>query len=100
MKIPLPKMMRHYREREWQKHLSPPAARIGIGVWAFFAKRPPLYHFVAAIAAQVLGLLGRRQGSFYNLPLAGAWTATREMPAPQGRTFQELWHEKLKKKAA
>lgn len=100
MKIPLPKMMRHYREREWQKHLSPPAARIGIGVWAFFAKRPPLYHFVAAIAAQVLGLLGRRQGSFYNLPLAGAWTATREMPAPQGRTFQELWHEKMKKKAA
>jgi L-lactate dehydrogenase complex protein LldF len=100
MKIPLPKMMRHYREREWQKHLSPPAARIGLGVWAFFAKRPPLYHFVAAIAAQVLGLLGRRQGSFYNLPLAGAWTATREMPAPQGRTFQELWHEKIKKQAA
>jgi L-lactate dehydrogenase complex protein LldF len=100
MKIPLPKMMRHYREREWQKHLSPPAARIGLGLWAFFAKRPPLYHFMTAIAAQVLGLLGRRQGSFYNLPLAGAWTATREMPAPQGRTFQELWHEKMKKKVA
>jgi L-lactate dehydrogenase complex protein LldF len=100
MKIPLPKMMRHYREREWQKHLSPPEARIGLGLWAFFAKRPPLYHFMTAIAAQVLGLLGRRQGSFYNLPLAGAWTATREMPAPQGRTFQELWHEKMKKKVA
>jgi L-lactate dehydrogenase complex protein LldF len=48
----------------------------------------------------MLGLLGRRQGSFYNLPLAGGWTATREMPAPEGRTFQELWREKTGKKAA
>jgi L-lactate dehydrogenase complex protein LldF len=99
MKIPLPKMMRHYREREWQRKLSPPAARFGLKLWAFLALRPPLYHFFYAIAAQVLGLLGRRQGSFYNLPLAGAWTATRDMPAPQGRSFQELWHEREKKKA-
>jgi len=100
MKIPLPKMMRHYREREWQRRLSPPAARFGLKLWAFFALRPPLYHFLYAIAAQVLGLLGKRHGSFFNLPLAGAWTSTRDMPAPQGRSFQELWHEKQKKKAA
>ena len=92
MKIPLPKMMRHYREREWDRKLSPLAARFGLGAWAFLAKRPPLYHFLFAVAAQVLGRLGRRHGSFYNLPLAGGWTATRDMPAPQGRTFQELWH--------
>jgi L-lactate dehydrogenase complex protein LldF len=100
MKIPLPKMMRHYREREWQKRLSPPAQRFGLKLWAFLALRPPLYHFLYAIAAQVLGLLGKRHGSFFNLPLAGAWTSTRDMPAPQGRSFQELWHERQKKKAA
>ena len=65
-----------------------------------FRSRPPLYHFLYAIAAQVLGLLGKRHGSFFNLPLAGAWTSTRDMPAPQGRSFQELWHERQKKKAA
>jgi L-lactate dehydrogenase complex protein LldF len=91
MKIPLPKMMRHYREREWQKKLSPPAARFGLGLWAFLARRPALYHAVAGFVARVLGGLGRRSGSFYNLPLAGGWTDTRDMPAPQGRTFQELW---------
>jgi L-lactate dehydrogenase complex protein LldF len=100
MKIPLPKMMRHYREREWQKRLAPATQRFGLKLWAFLALRPPLYHFLYAIAAQVLGLLGKRTGSFYNLPLAGAWTATRDMPAPQGRSFQEQWHQRQKKKAA
>jgi L-lactate dehydrogenase complex protein LldF len=41
-----------------------------------------------------LGWLGRRHGSFFNLPLASGWTATREFPAPQGRTFQDLWRER------
>ncbi len=100
MKIPLPKLMRHYREREWQRKLSPPVARLGLKLWAFLALRPPLYHFVYAIAAQVLGLLGRRAGSFYNLPFAGGWTATRDLPAPQGRSFQEMWHAQKKRKAA
>jgi L-lactate dehydrogenase complex protein LldF len=94
MKIPLPKMMRHYREREWDRGLTPRPARLGLGLWAFLALRPPLYHFAYAMAAKLLGLLGRRRGSFYNLPLAGGWTATRDMPAPQGRSFQELWQQK------
>jgi L-lactate dehydrogenase complex protein LldF len=101
VKIPLPNLMRHYREREWQKKLTPAAARYGLGVWAFLARRPWLYHFATGIAAQVLGLLGKRTGgSFYNLPLAGNWTSTRDMPAPEGKTFQELWHERQKKNAA
>ncbi|HJS32449.1 MAG TPA: lactate utilization protein B, partial [Alphaproteobacteria bacterium] len=94
MRIPLPKLMRRYRELDYERKLAPRAMRWGIGVWAFFAKRPPLYHFFAAVAAQVLGLLGRRHGSFYNLPLASGWTATREFPAPEGRTFQELWYKR------
>jgi L-lactate dehydrogenase complex protein LldF len=94
MKIPLPKMMRDYREREWANRLSPPAARLGLGLWAFLAKRPVLYHLAAGLMARGLGWLGRRRGSFYNLPLAGGWTGTREMPAPQGWTFQEMWHSR------
>jgi len=100
MRIPLPKMMRHYREREWQKKLSPPAARIGLGIWAFLARHPLLYHWAAGLMARTLGLLGRRHGSFHNLPLAGGWTATRDMPAPQGKTFQEMWSERHARRAA
>ena len=100
MRIPLPKMMRHYREQEFERKLSSPRVRAALAVWAYLAKRPPLYHFLASTAASFLGALGRRQGSFYNLPLAGGWTATREMPAPQGKTFQEMWYERQKKRGA
>jgi L-lactate dehydrogenase complex protein LldF len=94
MHIPLPKLMRHWREREYERKLSPRTMRAGLKLWAFFAKRPALYHALAGFAAKLLAALGRRHGSFYNLPLAGGWTATREMPAPQGKTFREQWRER------
>ena len=94
MKIPLPKMMRHYREREWRRELGPRAMRWGIGAWAFVAKRPALYAALTGIAMRALGFIGRRHGSFFNLPLAGGWTRTRELPAPEGRTFRALWAAK------
>ncbi len=94
MRIPLPKMMRHWREREFERHLSPTAVRAGLALWAFFAMRPGLYHFVNGIIAPVLAALGRRKGRFRRLPLAGGWTGCRDMPAPQGRSFQQLWAER------
>ena len=96
MHIPLPKMMRHWREREFERHLSPLPLRAGLVFWAFFARRPALYHFFAGLKTRVLGLLGRRRGRFRRLPLAGGWTAHRDLPAPQGPTFQQLWARKRK----
>jgi len=91
MHIPLPKMMRHWREREFERHLSPAAVRFGLGAWAFFAKRPRLYRIVAGVGAWLLRRLGGRKGRIERLPLAGGWTAWRDLPAPQGRTFQQQW---------
>ena len=50
VKIPLPKIMRHWREREFERHLTPATLRAGLGLWAFFAKRPALYRFATALA--------------------------------------------------
>jgi len=94
MRIPLPKMMRHWREREFERHLSPPAARWALRLWAFAAKRPALYRLGASIAARLLKLRGGQSGRIASLPLAGGWTAHRDMPAPEGRTFQQLWAER------
>jgi L-lactate dehydrogenase complex protein LldF len=91
MRIPLPKMMRHWREREFERHLSPATVRWGLGLWAFFARRPSLYRLATGIAMPFLGLLGRGKGRFRSLPLAGGWTRHRDMLAPQGRTFQQQW---------
>jgi L-lactate dehydrogenase complex protein LldF len=87
MKIPLPAMMRHWREREFERHLSPAAARWGLGAWAWFAKRRWAYRLASRAGALTLGWLGRKRGRFSSLPLAGGWTGGRDMPAPEGETF-------------
>jgi L-lactate dehydrogenase complex protein LldF len=87
MKIPLPNMMRHWREREVERHLSPPVARAALGAWAWFARRPALYRQLTRLVAAVLGRAGRASGRFASLPLAGGWTAGRDLPAPEGDTF-------------
>lgn len=87
MKIPLPSMMRHWREREFERHLNPAATRRGLSVWRWFARRPRAYRLATRLAAGMLGLLGRRTGRFTRLPLAQGWTAGRDLPAPEGETF-------------
>jgi L-lactate dehydrogenase complex protein LldF len=92
VRIPLPKLMRHWREREFEKHLTPSAARFGLKIWASLARRPALYRVVAGLAARSLRLIGGKSGRIRHLPLASGWTAWRDMPAPQGKTFQQQWH--------
>jgi len=43
------------------------------------------------MAATALAATGRRSGAFRSLPLAGGWTLTRDLPAPEGGTFQAQW---------
>ncbi len=94
VRIPLPKMMRHWREREFARGLSPAPQRFGLGAWAFFAARPALYRFATGLAARALHLAGRRKGRFASAPLAGGWTRYRDLAAPQGATFQSRWRAK------
>jgi len=94
VRIPLPKLMRFWREREFERHLSPTVVRGGLTFWAFFARRPRLYGLMTHLAARALALLGRARGRFAWLPLAGAWTRDRDFPAPEGATFQALWRSR------
>ena len=94
MKIPLPAMMRHWREREFAQQLSPKTQRWGLRAWAFVALRPALYRAVSALAARTLGAMAKGRGRFRALPLAGGWTDKRDLPAPEGRSFMSLWAER------
>ncbi|MBV8425353.1 MAG: iron-sulfur cluster-binding protein [Candidatus Eremiobacteraeota bacterium] len=93
MKIPLPNIFRVWREQTFESGLSPQAQRTSIALWAWLAKRPALYRRVMRAAASMLGMLGRRRGRFSSLPFAGGWTYGRDMPAPQGKTFKDMWRE-------
>ncbi len=87
VKIPLPKMMRHWREREFERHLTPATMRRNLGLWAWFARRPAVYRLATRAAAAMLGRMGGRRGRFVSLPMAGGWTGGRDLPAPEGETF-------------
>ena len=92
VRIPLPKLMRHWREREFERHLTPKAVRQGLALWSFFARRPKLYRRLTGLANRALSLFGRAQGRYDALPLAGGWTRFRDFPAPQaGGTFHAQW---------
>jgi len=91
MRIPLPKMMRRWREREFERHLTPAVVRTSLGAWAFLARRPRLYNLAMRPAIWAMAKLGARKGRFSFLPLAGGWTKYRDLAAPEGETFQAKW---------
>lgn len=92
MRIPLPDLMRRWREIAHREKLNKAATRRGLAIWAWAAKRPKLYRAGARFAVAALRLLGRRKGRFQSLPLTGGWTAMRDLPAPEGGTFVDRWH--------
>ena len=69
VRIPLPKLMRHWREREFERHLSPATVRTGLAAWGFLATRPRLY----AVAMSLFVFGARADGKTLRpLPLAAA----------------------------
>ncbi|HDZ72749.1 MAG TPA: iron-sulfur cluster-binding protein [Aurantimonas coralicida] len=94
MRIPLPKMMRHWREKEFESHLQPTTQRAGLGAWAFLARRPKLYRAAVSVAMPMLKVLGGKKRRFTSLPLAGGWTKWRDLPAPEGRTFMQEYAQR------
>jgi L-lactate dehydrogenase complex protein LldF len=44
-----------------------------------------------ALGARVLSLAGGADRRIRRLPFGGGWTDGRDFPAPEGRTFRELY---------
>jgi L-lactate dehydrogenase complex protein LldF len=93
MAIPLPALMRKWRERDFDRGNPPMRQRLALKAWAYLAKRPRLYHALSGVAMPVLARLAGGDGRFRHLPLAGAWTGTRDLPAPEGETFQARYRK-------
>ncbi|MBI5937393.1 MAG: iron-sulfur cluster-binding protein [Betaproteobacteria bacterium] len=94
MSIPLPKMLREHRRREFVQGLTPPRGRWALAAWAYGARRPWLYRKLGRWMVAMLKLMSGGRGRFRSLPFAGAWTAARDLPAPQGGTFMDQWQRR------
>jgi len=91
MRIPLPKMMRHWRERAYDRHVVPSPSRAALRLWAILARHPWLYQSVTGFAIRLLAGWSRRSGRLPKLPFTRGWTDHRDFPAPEGMTFHRLW---------
>jgi L-lactate dehydrogenase complex protein LldF len=91
VKIPLPDLLRKLREQQFARGLRPRHERLALALWGFAARNPRLYGLIAAAGARVLAALGGRDRRIRRLPGAGGWTAGRDFPAPEGKTFRELY---------
>jgi L-lactate dehydrogenase complex protein LldF len=91
--IPLPTLLRGWRDRSWREGLEPVSVRAGIGLFAFVASRPWLYHKATAAAVQVMRLFNRH-GRLKGMPFIGAWTRHRDFPAPAAKTFMQMYQDR------
>ena len=97
--IPLPTMLRGWREKSWAQGLEPQTQRQMIGLWAFAANRPALYRLGTRLAIKAIRLFAKG-GWIGKLPLASGWTRYRDFPKPARRTFFEEYQAQKRKTSA
>jgi L-lactate dehydrogenase complex protein LldF len=91
VKIPLPDLLRKLREQQFERRLRPWTERAGLRLWSWLATRPRLYALATRVAVRCLRWMGGRARLLHTLPFGGGWTDGRDMPAPEGHTFRDLY---------
>src|SRR6185312_11619450 len=97
VKIPLPDLLRKLREQQFERGLRPWTERLGLRAWSWLAAHPRAYALATRTGARLLSQMGGPHKLLHKLPFGGGWTDGRDMPAPQGRTFRDLYAGKTRK---
>ncbi|MEY5099229.1 MAG: hypothetical protein RJA36_1948 [Pseudomonadota bacterium] len=93
VKIPLPTLLRGWRDRSWRDGLEPTSTRIGLGLYTFVASRPWLYRLGQGLAVRAMRLFGRN-GWISSMPGLGAWTRHRDFPVPEASSFMAQYQRR------
>src|SRR6202162_6045761 len=91
VKIPLPDLQRKLREQQFERRLRPWHERAGLRAWSWLASRPALYALATRFGVRLLSWMGGSARLIHKLPMGSGWTDGRDMPAPAGRTFRDLY---------
>ena len=93
VKIPLPTLLRGWRDRSWRDGLEPTTTRVGLSLFTFVASRPWLYRLGQGLALRAMRLFGRN-GWISRMPGLGAWTRHRDFPVPEASSFMAQYQRR------
>ncbi len=96
VKIPLPQMLVTQRTRAVASGLMPAVETLGIKAFKNLMKNPALYKLSSKMGRFVKW--GKTMPNFGIAPLS-SWQATRDFPAPNQKSFRDLWNEGLNTEA-
>jgi L-lactate dehydrogenase complex protein LldF len=65
--------------------------RLAFKAWAWVACRPKLYALGTRIGVRYLNWLAAGRDRIRVLGVAPEWTRGRDFPAPEGKTFRDLY---------
>jgi L-lactate dehydrogenase complex protein LldF len=91
VRIPLPELLRKLREKQTDAGLRPWPERLALKAWSWLAQRPKIYAWASKAGVRYLNWLAGGRDRIAVLGMAPGWTEGRDFPAPQGRTFREMY---------
>lgn len=94
VKIPLPDLLRKLRAKAYDNKVPELQSRLFVKGYMTLIQHPRLYAVATRVAINFMALFSGKKGKFKTLPFASGWTTNRDMPAPQGKTFQQKWAAK------
>lgn len=98
VRIPLPKILRYWRAEAHENGQTTFTERTGLRIWTWVATRPKLYHGLSKLGVAVLTNAGGEKGYLKWFPFLKGWTRSRDLPSPEGETFQALYARQQKEK--
>jgi L-lactate dehydrogenase complex protein LldF len=94
VKIPLPDLLRKLREQQFERGLKPWYERMALTLWGWAAQNAAIYAMASSLGARLLAWKAGPDKLIHRLPLGGGWTRGRDLPAPEGHTFRELYRRR------
>jgi L-lactate dehydrogenase complex protein LldF len=94
VKIPLTRIMRHWRNEAFARGIPSWSFDAGLKMWSWIARHPPLYAMGTAIAARIMRAIAGKHPRLRSLPILSGWFAARDLAKPAAVSFQARWHSR------
>lgn len=93
--IPLPALLRKLRQKSVAEGGNSWSGML-IKAYMFLAGYPRIYRLCTSPVTALLSRIGRK-GLLPPLPLLAPWQRKKDLPAPEGRSFQQQWQDKAER---